>query len=86
MEPELRWSGGSAVLARDVAAFAFLGRVVRTARLSLGLTKRHLERLSGVDQTTISRLENGKLTSLRLVRVAAIFMALSSAIRLAVPG
>jgi transcriptional regulator with XRE-family HTH domain len=49
----------------------------------VGYTQRHLERLSGVDQTTISRLENGRLTSLRLVRLAAIFLALSGGLAVA---
>ena len=30
-----------------------------------------------MDQTTISRLENGRLASLRLVRIAALMQALS---------
>jgi len=68
---------GPTVSARDAAAFRHLGTIIRTARLRLGYTQRHLERLSGVDQTTISRLENGRLTSLRLVRLAAIFLALT---------
>jgi transcriptional regulator with XRE-family HTH domain len=50
----------------------------------LGYSQRQLERLSGVDQTTISRLENGRLRSLRLVRLAALFEALHGAIDLMV--
>jgi transcriptional regulator with XRE-family HTH domain len=83
MEPQLFWHKGQPVSARDAAAFRHLGRIIRTARLRLGYTQRHLERLSGVDQTTISRLENGRLTSLRLVRLAAIFFALSGGLAVA---
>jgi DNA-binding XRE family transcriptional regulator len=80
MDRQLFWHTGSPVSVRDAAAFAYLGVVIKTARLRLGYTQRHLERLSGVDQTTISRLENGRLTTLRLVRLAAIFVALRGAI------
>jgi transcriptional regulator with XRE-family HTH domain len=84
MEHQLFWHKGQPVSARDTAALRHLGIVVRTARLRLGYSQRQLERLSGVDQTTISRLENGRLTSLRLVRLAAIFVALRGGIDLAV--
>jgi transcriptional regulator with XRE-family HTH domain len=53
-----------------------IGRVVREARRDRRWTQNALERASGVDQTVISRLENGRLTSLRLLRLAAIFAAL----------
>jgi DNA-binding XRE family transcriptional regulator len=50
-----------------------LGSFVRERRRALGLSQAALERATGVDQTTISRLENGKLYHLRLSRLAAIF-------------
>jgi transcriptional regulator with XRE-family HTH domain len=53
-----------------------LGALVRGARRDRRWTQFALERASGVDQTVISRLENGRLTSLRLIRLAAIFAAL----------
>jgi transcriptional regulator with XRE-family HTH domain len=53
-----------------------IGELVRGARRERGWTQFALERASGVDQTVISRLENGVLTSLRLIRLAAIFAAL----------
>jgi predicted transcriptional regulator len=40
------------------------------------MTQQHLENVSGVDQTIISRLENGRLLSIRFVRLAAIVGAL----------
>ena len=42
-----------------------------------GWSQRRLERESGVDQTTISRLENGRLVSFRLLRIANLMQALS---------
>jgi predicted transcriptional regulator len=53
-----------------------IGAVVRAGRKDRGWSQYALERASGVDQTVISRLENGLLTSLRLIRLAAIFAAL----------
>jgi DNA-binding XRE family transcriptional regulator len=53
-----------------------IGQSFRRARDRAGLSQRHLERLSGVDQTTISKLENGRLVSLRLVRLASMANAL----------
>ena len=49
-----------------------IGRGVLRARIDASLTQRRLEDLSGVDQSTISRLENGNLSGLRLRRLAAI--------------
>jgi transcriptional regulator with XRE-family HTH domain len=54
-----------------------IGSQLRRARLGNGWSQHRLERLSGVDQTTISRLENGQLLSLRLARIADLMQALS---------
>lgn len=55
---------------------ALLGRIVKLRRGQRGLSQRQLETLSGVDQTIISRLENGKLYGLRWARFARIVEAL----------
>ena len=55
---------------------ALLGHACRQARRRTVLSQRALEDRSGVDQTVISRLENGRLVSLRLVRLAALIDAL----------
>jgi predicted transcriptional regulator len=49
-----------------------LGADIRRARWQCGISQAGLEVLSGVDQTTISRLENGLAPGLRLVRLAKI--------------
>jgi DNA-binding XRE family transcriptional regulator len=49
-----------------------IGESLRRARHRAGLSQRQLEEMSGVDQSTISKLENGRLVSLRLVRLAAL--------------
>ncbi len=54
-----------------------IGHDLRQARRARLMTQQALENWSGVDQTTISRLERGELTSLRLIRLAAIVAALS---------
>jgi transcriptional regulator with XRE-family HTH domain len=41
-------------------------------RRQSGLRQRHLEKLASVDQTIISRLENGHLYSIRFLRLAAL--------------
>lgn len=55
-----------------------LGRSVRRARHRARLTQQHLENASGVDQTIISRLENGKLLSMRIVQLAALVEAIDA--------
>ena len=83
-ERPLIWPKGQPLSVRELASLRHLGFIIRSARLRLGYSQRQLERLSGVDQTTISRLENGRLRSLRLVRLAALFEALRGAIDLMV--
>jgi DNA-binding XRE family transcriptional regulator len=56
--------------------FDIIGWLIRERRIALGLTQAALERASGVDQTTISRLERGRLPALRFVRLACIVAAL----------
>ncbi len=48
---------------------------VRDARRASGMTQQHVENVSGVDQTIVSRLENGRLYSIRFVRLAAVIGA-----------
>ncbi len=68
---------GPVPLDGELAGLRLIGLRLREARLRLGLTQRRLEQLSGIDQTTISRLENGRLTSLHLTRVGAIASVLA---------
>ena len=53
-----------------------LGATIRRRRLSLQWTQRVLEAESGIDQTVISRIENGKQYGLRWVRFAELVDAL----------
>jgi transcriptional regulator with XRE-family HTH domain len=76
MEP-LRGNKGAPLSDRQVQGLELIGLQLKRARLGIGWTQRRLERASGVDQTTISRLENGRLASLRLVRIAALMQALN---------
>jgi transcriptional regulator with XRE-family HTH domain len=76
MLPAIFTSKGNVLDETGMAGLRLLGMRLREARLSLGLTQRRLERLSGVDQTTISRLENGRLPSLHLTRVGRIALVL----------
>ena len=55
---------------RTLQGLQCIGRAVRQRRQRLGLSQRQLESLSGVDQTVISRLENGRLGGLRWSRFA----------------
>ena len=61
---------------RVLRGLVFIGRVVKLRRNQRAISQRELERLSGVDQTVISRLENGKLYGLRWARFARIVDAL----------
>jgi transcriptional regulator with XRE-family HTH domain len=49
-----------------------IGREVRQLRPEWGRSQRAVERVTGIDQTTISRLENGLAPTLRLERLARI--------------
>jgi transcriptional regulator with XRE-family HTH domain len=61
---------------RTRRGFRLIGRLVLRRRGQLGITQRELESLSGIDQTVISRLENGKLGGLRWSRFAELVDAL----------
>lgn len=66
-------------LLRDPAqqrGFDLVGRTIRRKRRWLGLSQRQLEGLSGIDQTVISRIENGKQYGVRWVRFARLVDAL----------
>lgn len=56
--------------------FKLIGALVLRRRQRAGLSQRQLERLSGVDQTVISRLENGQLGGLRWSNFARLVDAL----------
>jgi predicted XRE-type DNA-binding protein len=65
----------------SVTAVAEIGLIqiaawVKAGRQATHMTQQHVENVSGVDQTVISRLENGKLHSIRLVRLAAVIGAI----------
>lgn len=62
--------------ARAIRGFRLIGRMVLRRRGRLGITQRQLESLAGIDQTVISRLENGKLGGLRWSRFAELVAAL----------
>jgi transcriptional regulator with XRE-family HTH domain len=55
-----------------------IGRWIRQSRVQAGMTQGQLARLAGVHQTTLSRLERGRLEGLRLHRLAAIIAVLHS--------
>ena len=50
--------------------------MLKRRRLLAGLTQREVERLTGVDQTVISRLENGRQYGLRWSRFAILVATL----------
>lgn len=52
---------------------AFIGETVRRGRRAAGLSQRRLAALAGIHQSTVSRLESGRLPCLRLRRLAAVF-------------
>jgi hypothetical protein len=80
--PGRRWvwdeGRGRRLLVRDIVrrpadpivqqGWAEIGRIVRQRRLALGWSQRTLRDASGVPQSSISRLENGRLMGLRWAR------------------
>ncbi len=49
-----------------------IGVIVRGGRLACGLSQRQLAALSGMNQSTISRLENGQLRYFKFQRLATV--------------
>jgi transcriptional regulator with XRE-family HTH domain len=58
-----------------------VGTQVRAARIHASLTQRQVEDLTRIDQTTMSRLENGKGSNMPLGRFAALLVAIDAEIR-----
>lgn len=56
-----------------------LGQWLHDARVGKRMTQAQLARIAGMHQTTLSRLERGRLQGLRLHRLAALIGALSCA-------
>ena len=56
--------------------FELIGVELKRRRVALGWTQRILEAQSGIDQTVISRLENGKQYGMRWSRFALLVEAL----------
>ena len=56
--------------------FDLIGALIKRRRASLGWTQGYLEAMSGIDQTVISRIENGKQYGLRWSRFAELVDAL----------
>jgi transcriptional regulator with XRE-family HTH domain len=56
--------------------FDAVGAMVRRRRVWLGWSQRYLEMRSGVDQTVISRIENGKRYGIRWSRFATLIGAM----------
>ena len=56
--------------------FDLIGVEIKRRRLALGWTQRMLEAQSGIDQTVISRIENGKQYGIRWSRFALLVDAL----------
>jgi transcriptional regulator with XRE-family HTH domain len=59
-----------------IRGLEILGRAVLDARRQTGLTQRQLGAIAGVHQSTISGLERGRLTGIRLQVLGAILAAL----------
>jgi DNA-binding XRE family transcriptional regulator len=72
------WERPSHIQVTSVAAIglAQIASWVKMGRREAHMTQQHVENVSGVDQTVISRLENGRLNSIRLVRLAAVIGAI----------
>ncbi len=63
------------------AALRRLGIQLRHGRQISGMSQRRVETRTGVDQTTISRLENGLATRLPLERLGLILVAIDVELR-----
>ncbi len=61
-------------------ALEALGRQVLGARRHAALSQRQVEALTGIDQTTIVRIEHGKATGLPLRRLAILLVAINAGV------
>ena len=64
--------------ARRLPAEALLGRGLLRLRLYLGWSQRDVERASGVDQSTLSRLETGNAANVGSARICAVLRAIKA--------
>jgi predicted transcriptional regulator len=71
--PMGEWSGKLS----EAEAMLLFGRLIRQARYNCQLSQRQLEWVCGVDQTVISRLENGRIRHMRVQRVARVVAGLA---------
>lgn len=62
------------------AALEALGRQVRGARRHAAVSQRQVEAMTGIDQTTIVRIEHGRATGLPLRRFARLLVALDAGV------
>lgn len=80
-----KWFGIDPTRARDLRPpdhpMVRIGAQLKAARVHASLTQRHVEELTGIDQTTISRLENGKGGAMPLDRFARLLQAIDAEIR-----
>ena len=58
--------------AATLHGLTLVGQIVYEGRRRAGITQRHLGRMAGVHQSTISRLERGQLNGMRLKLLARI--------------
>jgi hypothetical protein len=54
-----------------------LGAMVKRRRIALHWTQRDLQRASGIHQSAICRLENGRLSGLRMARFASLVASMN---------
>ena len=75
---EKPWERPSHIRVTPVAeiGLTLIGSWIKEGRRATHMTQQLVENISGVDQSVISRLENGKVHSMRLVRLAAVIGAI----------
>ena len=80
-----KWFGVASIRERDdrppTHPLVAVGGQVRAARMHASLTQRQVEDLTGIDQTSISRLENGRGSNMPLGRFALLLAAIDAEIR-----
>src|SRR3954447_15994067 len=61
---------------QEQLGYKVIGRLIAARRRRLGWSQRYLEDRSGIDQTVISRVENGKQFGVRWARFATLVGAM----------
>lgn len=81
-----RWSWGDDQTPAEKLGLRIIGTAVRRRRVASGVSQRQVAYRSGLNQSTISRLETGRLRNMRMVTLARVIGVLNMPPDYLLPG